>query len=116
MQKIRQSVVITMVLTLLGMATVAEAQWSRWARRDDRQASQILARIEQRTVRFKNSAQQAMGQSSMSNTQKEDRLDRLVSDFQQSVMDLRSRYNRNQATNTDVQGVLDRAQRIDRFM
>jgi YMGG-like Gly-zipper len=116
MQRIRQSVVITIVLTLLGMATVAEAQWSRWARRDDRQASQILARIEQRTVRFKNSAQQAMNQSSMSNTQKEDRLDRLVSEFQQSVMDLRSRYNRNQATNTDVQGVLDRAQRIDRFM
>lgn len=117
MHRIRESMALTIVLALLGMATVAQAQqWGRWARRDDRQASQILARIEQRTVRFKNTAQQAMNQRPVENTQREDRLDRMISDFQQAVLELRSRYNRNQASNTDVQAVLDRAARIDRFM
>src|SRR3954466_15529365 len=57
-----------------------------------------------------------MNQRPVENTQREDRLDRMVSDFQQAVLELRSRYNRNQASNTDVQAVLDRAARIDRFM
>ena len=61
MHRVKESMALTIVLALLGLATVAQAQqWGRWARRDDRQTSQILARIEQRTVRFKNTAQQAM--------------------------------------------------------
>src|SRR5947209_7353390 len=117
MNKIRQSMILSIILALAALTPVAQAQQaSPWGRSDDRQTGQLLARIEQRAARFQNSATQAVNQSPMANTQKEDRLTRLVADFQQGVAQLRDRYNRRQATDADVQMVLDRAIGIDRFM
>lgn len=116
MHHIRTFVVLTAIVALVSVTSVAQIQSSRGDRRGDRQAAEILARIDERTARFQNNVQQALNQSRLDNTQKEERIDRLTTEFQQAVKQLRDRQNRRQATNADVELLLDRASRIDGFM
>lgn len=116
MYKMKQSLAVAVVLALVGLVIPTQAQWTRWARRDDRQMRELLTRIEQNAVRFQNSAQQFVNQSRYDETRKEERFDRLMTNFQQSLAQLRDRFNRRQVTDADVQQVLDRAARIDGFV
>lgn len=116
MRNLKQTMALAIILAVAGLTTAAQAQWQRWDRRDTRQVGQILARIDQRAVRFQNSLERAVNQSRMDNTQREDRINRLVGDFRQALTQLRDRYNRRQAADADVQALLDSAARIDNFM
>ncbi|MFY9553290.1 MAG: hypothetical protein WAV20_05965 [Blastocatellia bacterium] len=115
MHKLRQSVALTIVFALIGLS-VAQAQIDSRYRRDDRQIGEVLTRIQQRTVRFQNSIRQAVTGTRMDNTQREVRINTLIADFQEATAQLRSRFLRRQATETDVRTVLERAAPIDAFV
>ena len=119
MHKIRQSMILSIVLALAGLATVAQAQQGQWPRNDrtdNRQVGQVVARIDQRAVRFQNNVERAITQSRMDNTRREGKINEFVTDFRQAIAQLRTNLTRRQATDADVQRVLDSAGRIDAFL
>src|SRR6185369_11547864 len=119
MHKIRETIVLALVCALLGLPAVAQTQarwWQRTDRNDNRQASQIVARIDQRAARFQTAVERAVTNSRMDNTRREDKITQFVSDFRQAIAQLRTSANRDQASAADVQAVLDRAARIDAFL
>jgi outer membrane lipoprotein SlyB len=120
MHKIKYAMTLTIVLALSGLATVAQGQaqtqWPRGDRNDNRQAGQIVARIDQRAARFQNTVERAVTQTRMDNTRREGKINEFVTDFRQAIAQLRTNLNSRQATDADVQMVLDRAARIDAFL
>lgn len=116
MDKIKRLAALTLAVLVIGIANAAQGQVSREYSRDDRQIGPLLTRIQQRAVRFQNSFQQAVNRNTAQNTGRDERVIDMVTEFQQSVVELRARYIRRQATNGDVQTVLDRAARIDEVM
>ena len=120
MNKIRETIALALVCALIGLTTGAQAQtrswWQRSDRYDNRQAGQIVARLDQRAARFQTTVERAIAQSRMNNTRREDKITQFVTDFRQSITQLRASVNRNNASNNDVQIVLDRAARIDAFL
>ena len=116
MHRIKQSMILSIVLALAGLATVAQAQWPRNDRTDNRQVGQTVARIDQRAVRFQNNVERAITQSRMDNTRREGKINEFVTDFRQAIAQLRTNLTRRQATDADVQRVLDSAGRIDAFL
>jgi len=116
MNKLKPSMILAIVLALAGLAIAAQAQPPRENRRDDRQIGQILPRLDQRATRFQNLAERAIADSRMDNTRREGKLTQFVTDFRQAIAQLRNNYNRRQATDADVQAVLDSAGRIDSFL
>ena len=116
MNKIRNTISVTLVIALAGLSMLVQAQTQRAYRMDDRAMQQLLQRIETGADRFKADLASALDQSRLDNTQREDNINQLVADFEQEASQLRDRSNRRSSTNSDVQAVLDRAARIDNFM
>jgi hypothetical protein len=119
MHKIRETIALALVCALVGLTTVAQAQ-TQYPRSDrygdSRQASQIVARLDQHATRFQTTVERAVRQSGMNNTRREDKITQFVTDFREAITQLRASVNRDQASNADVQAVLDRAARIDAFL
>jgi hypothetical protein len=120
MHKIRETIALALVCALVGLTTVAQGQTRYWQQRsdryDNRQGGQIVARIDQRAARFQTTVERAIAQNRMNNTRREDKINQFVTDFREAITQLRTSVNRNQASNNDVQMVLDRAARIDAFL
>src|SRR5215216_1116374 len=116
MNKIRQTISVALVLVLAGISTLVQAQYQRGNRLNDRAMQQLLQRIETGADRFKVDLAAALDRSRLDNTQREDNVNQLVADFEQSTNQLRDRVNQRTASTSDVQMVLDRAARIDNFM
>ena len=116
MSKIRQILSLALVMMLAGMTAAVGAQNQRPYRTDDRTVQQLIRRIETRADNFRTSLGNALENSRLDNTRREDNINQLVSDFEQATNQLRDRFNNRQSTISDVQTVLDRAARIDRFM
>jgi hypothetical protein len=116
MNKIRQTISVALALALAGISVLAQGQYQRPYRTNDRAVQQLIQRIEQRADRFRLSVSEALDQSRLDNTRREDNVNQLVADFEQATTQLRDRFNRRESTVSDVQEVLDRAARIDNFM
>jgi hypothetical protein len=116
MRKIKQSISVALVIALAGISMIAQAQYQRPYRTNDRNVQQLIRRIETRTDNFQMSLERALDRSRLDNTRREDNINQLVSDFEQATNQLRDRFNARQTTLSDVQMVLDRAAWIDRFM
>src|SRR5919199_6810214 len=102
-----------LVLALSGLAITASAQRPY---RNDRAVRQILNRIDNRTNQFRDSLDAALDRSRIDGTRREDNINQFVTDFDNAVESLRSRFNSRTETTTDVEAVLNIATRIDRFM
>ncbi len=116
MNKIKKILSLALVMMLAGVMTTTEAQDQRPYSTDDRNVQQLIRRIETRADSFRRSLGSALDNSQLDNTRREENINQLVSDFEQTTNQLRDRFNARQSTISDVQMVLDRAARIDRFM
>lgn len=110
---IRQLVLTALVLALTGMGLQAQAQYSRV---NQRAVRQLITRIEQRAFTFNQSVDAALDRSRIDGTRREDNINQLIRDFQDSVDRLETRSNQRQAVAADVQEVLNRANWINDFM
>ncbi len=104
------SFVILLALASVGM----EAQAQRRGR--NAQVRQLVRSIETRTDAFRNSLGNALDQSTIDNTRREDNVNQFVSDFESATDQLSTRVQSRQFGTADIQLVLDRASLIDRFM
>lgn len=91
----------------------AQIYGTRTNRRD---MNNLLVRIETKTETFKRMVQSDLDRSTLNNTNREDRISDLVTNFETSTDALQSKFNSRQDVSGEVQEVLTRATTINRFM
>lgn len=82
----------------------------------DQELRQLITRIENRADRFQASVAAALNNSRYDGRNREDNVNEFVQNFETATNRLRENFNNRQSTTADVQEVLNRAARIDRFM
>lgn len=108
-----------MVLALLSLSVGVQAQTTRRRpvyRNNQVQTQQLLRRLETNAERFRLSLSQAMDQSRINSTRREDNINTVLDDFNGLVGHLRERNDQQQLAAADVEALLARASRLDRFM
>ena len=83
---------------------------------NDSQVKYLLKRIETRSDTFRSSLDSALDRSRFNSTNREDRINDFVKDFENSTDALRRKFDGRASVGTDVEMVLVRAARIDDFM
>jgi hypothetical protein len=82
----------------------------------EQELRQLITRIENRADRFRTNLSSSLNDSRYDGRNREDRLNEIVQNFETATNRLRDNFNNRQSTTADVQEVLTRAARIDRFM
>lgn len=112
----RMRYVVSMLLLVVSAGIGVDAQTHRRPQRtNDAQVRQIIHRIETHSDDFRNSLAASSDRNRIDATGN-DNVNTFVGDFSDAVKRLHERFDRREASNTDVQEVLDRASRIDSFM
>src|SRR5258705_5825843 len=83
---------------------------------DDRQVEKIIHRIEQQSDRFRSSLDAALDKSRFNGSSREDDINAFVKDFYRETKHLHDQFDHHKSTAPDVESVLERATRLDRFM
>ena len=114
---IQQKLLATIIsVALIGLAFTQSVQAQRAYRYNDNYMRQLFNRLETRTDRFSNLVPNALDNSRIDGTQREDNLNQLVTDFEYATDQLKDRFQNRQSTVTDAQLVLQRGALINRFM
>jgi hypothetical protein len=113
MNNARRIISLTLVFALVSLGLTAQAQLTRNTRY---QQDQLIRRVENDATRFRTTLADAMNNSNVDNTRREQNGDIYVSDLLNATAQLRDRFNRRQATASDVQLVLDRATLVNNFL
>jgi hypothetical protein len=80
------------------------------------QMGSLISRIETETDRFSNDIPGALDRSRLNGSDREDDINKMVTDFEYATDQLKQRFNQNMSTSSDVQNVMQRAARIDGVM
>jgi hypothetical protein len=110
------ALVAIMALFSFGLVPAALAQYQRPYRYSDNYMRQLLTRLVTRTDRFSNLLPNALDQSRVNGSQREDQVNNLVTNLEHATDVLKNRFNNNQSTTMDAQQVLQEGARIDTFM
>ncbi|MGB8510297.1 MAG: hypothetical protein WCD76_18110, partial [Pyrinomonadaceae bacterium] len=121
MKRIKQLVSLLVAVAFIGIGlpsitTVTQAQNARQYRRNDRNMERLVRRIETRSDKFSRSLEQALDQSRLNGTQREDDVNKLVTAFEAATDTLKDRFNARQSTDADVELVLGRASLLNDVM
>ncbi|MFY9620614.1 MAG: YMGG-like glycine zipper-containing protein [Pyrinomonadaceae bacterium] len=118
MKTLQKTMVLVAIFSLMsfGLISVTMAQSQRPYRYNDRYMRQVLQRLETRTDRFSNLLPNALDRSRLDGTDREDDVNKMVTDFEAATDRLKDRFNNQQSTITDAQDVLREGARIDTFM
>jgi hypothetical protein len=113
-------------LELLANAYSINWQWGRESRTpplvelpyrvSDDQVEQLIHRIESQSEVFRKSVDQALDQSRLDGTRREDDINAFVKDFYKETRQLHEHFDSHKSTTADVQAVLNRAAQVDQFM
>jgi hypothetical protein len=115
MNVIKRTVSLALVLALTSAGLFAQTQ-RRGTRMRDNETRTIIHSLEDHTNQFRSTLDTTLDQSRIDGTRAEDNINTFVSDFQDAVHRLHERFDNRQATNTDVQDVLNRSTRINNFL
>jgi len=104
---------ISLVAAILLMFTTSQAQQSTY-RGTYQSVRQLILRIENRTDVFRADLNTVFNRGRVYDSQGQDQLSRLVSDFDSSVYRLRTRFERRQNATSEAQQVLNLGSQIDK--
>lgn len=118
MKLIQRTIVVGAVFTLFsfGLIPASMAQYQRPYRYNDTYVKQIIQRLETRTDRFSSLLPNALDQSQVNGTKREDQVNNLVTNFEHATDVLKDHFNNQQSTAMDAEAVLREGARIDTFM
>jgi outer membrane lipoprotein SlyB len=119
MNTARKIISVCMVLAMLSLSIGVQAQTTRRRpayRNNTYQTRTILTRLETNSERFRLSLSQSLDQGRLDGTRREENIATVLDDFNQVVDQLRERNDRQQLAAADVEALLARASRLDRFM
>jgi DNA anti-recombination protein RmuC len=77
---------------------------------------QLITRIENRASNLRNNLDTSINRGRTYDSKTQQELNRAATDFQNAIIQLRSNFDRRQASTSDVQDVLNRATQIDNLM
>ena len=83
---------------------------------NDKQVEQSLKHLKKDSDRFRKSLDSSLDRSRLNGTNREDDINAFVKDFDKETARLYDRFKDHKSVSSDVQTVLDRAVRIERFM
>ena len=115
-KRIGATIAIWSFLLIVGIGFSSTAQAQQPYRVSDRQISDILHRLERNSGRFRNSLDASLDRSRTDGTRAEDDINAFVRDFDNSVEQLKQRFNDRRSVSADVETVLQKAAVIDNFM
>lgn len=111
--------ILTIVCALLVLTSMhsstARAQGIPY-RVSDRQLEQTMKRLKRDTDRYRKSLDSSLDRSRLDGTNREDDINAFIKNFDQETDRLHDRFKDRKSVSADVETVLDRASRIDRFM
>jgi hypothetical protein len=107
--------IISTALMLAFVTTGLTAQAQR-ARVNRYQVAQVIGRVQSDTARFRTDLDNAIRNSRIDNTRRENNINLYITDFVNATAQLRARNDRRVATIADVRLVLDRATLVDNFL
>ncbi|HZG54298.1 MAG TPA: hypothetical protein VEZ40_19510, partial [Pyrinomonadaceae bacterium] len=119
MNRTRQIISAWMVLAMLSISIGVQAQTTRRRpayRNNTMQTRQLLTRLETNAERFRLSLSQSLDQGRLDGTRREDNITNVLDDFNHIVDHVRERYDAQQLVTADVEALLARASRLDRFI
>lgn len=118
MRKVNKLFAAMLVFALagFGLLPVAQAQNRRVYRYSDMNMRRLIRQLETTTDRFSNLLPNALDRSRLNGTEREDDVNKLVTDFEAATDQLKKRFNSNESTQMDAQQVLQQGALIDRFM
>lgn len=103
-------------LALLASFCVAARGQGAPYRMSDRQVERIVRQLKNDSDRFRKSLDSSLDRSRLDGTNREDDINAFIKDFDQETDRLHDRFKEHKSVSADVETVLDRAARIDRFM
>jgi len=107
---------LLVVITMVGYAQQVNRQSEAYYHLSDAQMRYLLNSIETRTDRFSANIPTALDNSRLNTTNREDRINDLVTNFEYATDQLTQKFNNKNLYRGDVEDVLRRAARIDRVM
>jgi hypothetical protein len=113
MNRFKQTVSLVLMLALVSIGLTAQAQRPRL---NNYQLNQLIRNVENGAVQFRSSLNAALDNYSYDSPRRADNINAYMSDFNQALTQLRTRFDRRVARAADVQLLLDRATLIDAFM
>ncbi len=121
MKRVKQLISLMVAVAFISVGlpsitTVVQAQSAPQYRYNDRNMERLVRRIETRSDKFSRSLEQALDQSRLNGTQREDDVNKLVTAFEASTDTLKDRFNARQSTDADVELVLGRASLLNDVM
>ena len=106
-------VAIFAVILLASGASLTEAQTTGY-RGNFRTVRQLIVRLDNRAGVLRNNVQRALASNNTYNSNREENINNLVQEFDDSVARLRVSFDSRQSTTADAQEVLDLGSRLDR--
>lgn len=104
-------------VVLFALMTSLFPAWAQQTyRSNDSEMNQLIGRIERRTITFRQSLDEAINNSRLDGSNREDSINTYVSDFERAVTNLRESFRNRRATSSEVQEVLNRASYVDNAM
>ncbi|MBK7708227.1 MAG: hypothetical protein IPN69_16770 [Acidobacteria bacterium] len=107
---------VLFVVALFVFASAVTAQQSRYSRRD---VGNTIAKLERSSNTFRRDFDKYLDQSSINGTNEENRINRIVSNFETALDRLRSEFDRNDnwwASRNNVRSVMDEARAVNGMM
>jgi hypothetical protein len=113
--RFNKAIYVALVTTIFSMALSVAGQVQPY-RVTDRQVQLLISRIETRTDNFRRQVGTLLDNSNLNNTNREENINEFIGEFETATDRLRTNFTSRSSTGADVEEVLARAARIDRFV
>jgi hypothetical protein len=110
------AVSLLVLITAVNYAQHVNRQSEPYYHLSDAQMKYLLNSIETRTDRFSANIPSALDNSRLNTTNREDRINDLVTNFEYATDQLTQKFNNRNLSSSDIEDVLERAARINRIM
>ncbi|HET6889713.1 MAG TPA: YMGG-like glycine zipper-containing protein [Pyrinomonadaceae bacterium] len=114
--QIIRTIILAIAFVAANVCVASPVLAQRVYRESDFNMRSLIRRIETRTDTFRSTLQNALDNSRLNGTVREDEINRLVSEFEFATDQLRTRFDARQSTRADAQAVLERSAQINNFL
>ena len=104
------------ILMLVAVFSVAVRAQDTPYRLNDKQVKKLMAQLKKDTGKFRKSLDSSLDRSRLNGTHREDDINRMLKNYEDTTERLYSRFKDNKSVGADVEAVLDGAAEIDQFM
>jgi hypothetical protein len=110
------SVLSVMILLAMSLCVASAAGQDAPYRLNDKQVESVMRQLKKDAEKFRKSLDSELDKSRLDGTNREDDINAMLKDYEKATERLYDRFKDKKSVSADVEGVLDSAAQIDRFM